>query len=75
MSEATQSFQIGWQRMTLHTAGRGLGMREWSNYSDAAYIGCWAEAWKVTQRQVGGKAICVFPALAKTLEEADMFRS
>eukprot|EP01050_Picozoa_sp_SAG11_P013805 SAG11_NODE_1641_length_4530_cov_6.481607_5_plen_470_part_01 len=75
LSEATQSFQTGWQRMTLHTAGRGLGMREWSNYSDAAYIGCWAQAWKVTQRQVGGKAICVFPALAKTLEEADMFRS
>ena len=72
---ASESFQSAWPRMTLHTAARGLGLREWSNYSNAAYIGCWAQAWKVTQRKLDDTVICVLPALAHVLEEADLFRS
>jgi hypothetical protein len=74
-TEATESFQQGWGRMTLHTGAGGLGMRQWENYCDAAYIGCWAQAWKVTQRKIGGVTVCVMPALAQTLQVADQFRS
>eukprot|EP01047_Picozoa_sp_COSAG01_P112330 COSAG01_NODE_41087_length_456_cov_0.571429_1_plen_112_part_10 len=44
-------------------------------YCDAAYIGCWAQAWKVTQRKMGDTVVCVLPALAAVLEEATMLRS
>eukprot|EP01047_Picozoa_sp_COSAG01_P039245 COSAG01_NODE_3231_length_6380_cov_50.310142_1_plen_110_part_00 len=50
-------------------------MRQWENYCDAAHIGCWAQAWKVTQRKIGGVTVCVMPALAQTLQAADQFRS
>ena len=74
-SEATDSFNQVWPRMTLHTAAKGLGLRQWSDYSDAAYVGCWAQAWKETQVKLDDTIVCVLPALAEVVEEAELQRS
>ena len=70
----TEAFRRAYSRMNLHTAAGGLGVRKWETYCDAAYVGCWAQSWQVSQLKLGGTIVSVLPSLAKVIEEAHLLR-